>query len=251
MQSLTRLFFVTTATTSLLCGPATAQHEGHQNHSTTHQNQTTTTSRVGDPYPLAKCPVSGKQLGVMGDPAVKLYDGREVRFCCRGCTGKFEKSLAESLARIDERIVADQLPLYPIETSVVTGEKLPEKPIELVYGNRLIRLGSEKERAAFHKAPAKFMRVLNDAVVAAQGKDYVLDDCPVSGEALGSMGESEEVIVAGRLVRVCCVDCLEDVEKAPSKFVAMIDRARAEKSHAHRHGRDEGKAHESSKASGK
>ncbi len=36
------------------------------------------------PYTLDTCPVSGEKLGSMGDPSVKMYDGREVRFCGGG-----------------------------------------------------------------------------------------------------------------------------------------------------------------------
>ena len=41
--------------------------------------------RVGDPYPLTTCPITGEKLGAMGEPVVKLYEGREVRFCCKSC----------------------------------------------------------------------------------------------------------------------------------------------------------------------
>src|SRR5262245_4279798 len=61
----------------------------------------------GDPYPLATCPISGKKLGEMGKPVVKVYGagadgagGREIRFCCDKCPGKFEEDLAKSMAKL-------------------------------------------------------------------------------------------------------------------------------------------------------
>ena len=51
----------------------------------------------GDPYPLGTCPVTGEKLGAMGSPIVKVYDGREIRFCCGGCPAKFEADKAEKL----------------------------------------------------------------------------------------------------------------------------------------------------------
>jgi len=182
---------------------------------------------VADFYPFESCPITGKKLGGMGDPVVKKYDGREVRFCCPACPPKFEKDLPDSFAKLNEKVVKDQRPLYPLKTSVVTGKDLPATPYELVYRNRLVLLGAESEKAEFLKDAPKYLGTLNAAVIAQQGKDYVLKSCPVSNEAFGGdMGESVDMVVAGRLIRLCCKGCTEDVEKNPAKFVAMVDAAR-------------------------
>jgi len=55
------------------------------------------------PYPLDSCIVSGEKLGSMGAPIVKVYDGREVRFCCSGCVKRFEADKAAYLAKIDAK----------------------------------------------------------------------------------------------------------------------------------------------------
>jgi hypothetical protein len=182
--------------------------------------------RIGEPYPLAVCPISGEKLGSMGDPIVKLYEGREVRFCCKSCPPKFEKDLAKSLSSLDAAIIKDQGPIYPLKTSVVTGKDLPEKPFEFVHGNRLIRLGTEAEKADFLKDVKKYLGKLDEAVVAAQGKDYPLKTCPVSKEDLGGMGDPVDVVVAGRLVRLCCNGCKKDLFKDPLKFIAAVDAAK-------------------------
>ncbi len=188
--------------------------------------------RVGDPYPLATCPITGEKLGSMGEPVVKVYDGvggREVRFCCKSCPPKFEKDLAASFAKLDEQIIKDQSSIYPLKTSVVTGKDLPAapaKPFEFVYGNRLIRLGAETEKTDFLKDPKRYLADLDAAVIKAQGKDYPLKTCPVSKEELGGMGEPVNAVVAGRLVRLCCNGCRKDVQKDPAGIIAVIDAAR-------------------------
>src|SRR5690348_12512086 len=68
-------------------------------------------AHVGDPYPFDTCPITGNKLGTMGDPVVKVYDGREVRFCCPACPPKFEADKAGSLAKLDEKIIKDQASL--------------------------------------------------------------------------------------------------------------------------------------------
>lgn len=185
--------------------------------------------RVGDPYPQATCPITGEKLGSMGEPIVRLYDGREVRFCCKSCPPKFEKDLAASFAKLDEQIIKGQGSIYPLKTSVVTGKDLPAapaKPFEFVYGNRLIRLGAESEKADFLKDPKKYLADLDKAVIEAQGKDYPLKTCPVSKEELGGMGEPVNVVVAGRLVRLCCNGCKKDLFKDPLKYIAAVDEAK-------------------------
>ncbi len=206
---------------------------------------------VGDPYPLSTCPVSGGKLGSMGEPIVKMYDGREVRFCCDACPPKFEKDLDKSIAKLDRTIVKDQLPLYPLDTSVVSGKKLPEKPIDWVYNNRLVRLADDGEKAEFQKDPAKHLAALDKAVVEKQSKDYPLTTCPVSKDKLGDMGAPKDLVMGGRLIRLCCAACEKDVRKDPAKFIAVIDEARKGKvgkkdTHNHKddgHGehRDQGK----------
>jgi len=51
-------------------------------------------------YPLDTCIVSGNRLGSMGDPITKVYDGREVKFCCAPCVEEFEASPAEFLEKL-------------------------------------------------------------------------------------------------------------------------------------------------------
>lgn len=210
------------------CVPALAQHE-HPAKPAQPTPAKAAEKRVGDPYPLATCPISGKKLGEMGAPVTRLYDGREIKFCCDQCPSSFEKDLAANLAKVDAAIVKDQTPLYPLDTSVVTGKKLPEKDaVDFVYGNRLVRLGADSEKAEFLKEPTKYLETLDKAVIAAQGKDYPLKKCVVSDEELGSMGKPKDVVLGGRLIKLCCKSCLKDTMKDPAKYIAMVDEARKE-----------------------
>lgn len=54
------------------------------------------------PYPLEKCIVSGEKLGEMGKPVVMVYQGQEIKFCCRDCVKKFHKEPAKYLKLIEE-----------------------------------------------------------------------------------------------------------------------------------------------------
>jgi len=186
-------------------------------------------SGSGDPYVLPTCPVSGGLLGSMGEPVVRQYDGREVRFCCAGCIGKFDADQAQYFAKIDAEVVALQRASYPLETCVVSGEKLGSmgEPVDHVFKNRLVRFCCAGCVPKFEKEPGKFLAKLDGAVVEKQQADYPLDTCVVSGEQLGgSMGEPVDHVVANRLVRLCCKGCIRDLEKDPMKYLSKLDEAR-------------------------
>ena len=233
----------------LLGGVASSQHHpSHEGHQHEHQGgDKAQAAHTGAAfYPLDTCAVSGKKLGSMGDPIVKVYEGREVRFCCGGCPKRFAKDLDKSFAALDQKIAADQRPLYPTKKSIVTGKNLPARPVEFVHGNRLVRVGSTEEKAAFMKAPAKYLAALDKAVVAAQGPQYPLTKCPISGEKLGSMGAPLDRVVAGRLVRLCCKGCIKKLNKNPMAAVAKVDAAHAhDGDHGdHDHGKHDHGKHE-------
>ena len=54
------------------------------------------------PYTLKTCVVSGDKLGEMGDAYVFEYEGREIKFCCKGCVKDFKKDPAKYLKKIEE-----------------------------------------------------------------------------------------------------------------------------------------------------
>ena len=54
------------------------------------------------PYTLKTCVVSGEKLGEMGDPFVYAYEGREIKFCCKGCLKDFKKEPAKYIKMIEE-----------------------------------------------------------------------------------------------------------------------------------------------------
>ncbi len=182
-----------------------------------------------EPYALATCPVSGEKLGSMGAPIVKAYNGREVRLCCKGCVKEFEADQTAFFKKIDEQIVRDQMPFYPTEVCIVSGEPLTEGGEDIsnniVYGNRLVRLCCKMCEREFKADPAKFIAKLDAAAANAQRRDYPRGTCVVLGGRLGSMGEPAEMVLAGRLLRFCCAGCEGKVNADPAKYIEVIDAA--------------------------
>lgn len=183
----------------------------------------------GDLYTLATCPISGKSLGSMGDAIVKEYDGREVRFCCAGCIGRFEADKKAGFKKIDEQLVKVQVHYYPLDTCIISGNPLVEDgediSVNYVYKNRLVRLCCTGCIKMFNKDAAAYLKKIDAAIVAKQRERYPLETCVVAEGPLGSMGEPFEIIVGNRLVRFCCAGCKPRFEKNPAQYLAVIDAA--------------------------
>jgi hypothetical protein len=52
------------------------------------------------PYPLTECIVTDNDLGSMGDEKRIVYEGREIKFCCAACVGKFLKKPEHYLKKL-------------------------------------------------------------------------------------------------------------------------------------------------------
>ena len=178
-------------------------------------------ARVGDPYPLNVCAVAGEPLGSMGEPIVKVVEGREVRFCCAGCVGKYEKSTATFSAEIDKKIIAQQEDKYPLTTCVKAGTDLEGGGKVFVAGNRMMKTCCGNCQKAVEGDPAAAIEKLNEAAIAAQAADYPADAvCPVSGKAID--GEGQAVVLAGRMVKLCCPGCKDKATAEPTEMLEKV-----------------------------
>lgn len=181
------------------------------------------------PYTADHCPISGEELGSMGEPVVREYDGREVRFCCKMCIRKFEADTTAGFEKLDKVMVEAQLPYYPLSTCIVSGEPLTEDgedtAVNVIYKNRLVRFCCKSCVKDFRADPESVLKRLDAAVIAHQREAYPLESCPVSGEALGGMGEAHEVVIGSELVRLCCEKCESKLLADPQKYLAVLNAA--------------------------
>jgi YHS domain-containing protein len=204
----------------------------HANHHPTPQPAATPLAVHSEeviPYLADTCPISGEKLGEMGDPVVREYGGREVRFCCKSCIEDFEADQNAGFKKLDAIMIKAQLPFYPVTTCLVSGEPLTEDgediAVDRIYKGRLIRFCCTDCVKEFEKDPKPTLAALDAAVLAQQRPHYPLNTCPVSGEELGGMGEPYEVVVGNRLVRLCCESCEKDLLADPVQYLKPLDAA--------------------------
>ena len=89
--------------------------------------------------------------------------------------------------------------------------------------NRLVRFCCTNCPSAFEANPAKYLAKLDEAVIAKQTTAYPFEVGAVSGEKLGGHGDVINMVVANRLVKLCCEGCIDKVNANPAKFIAMLD----------------------------
>ncbi len=179
----------------------------------------------GDRYYLSTCALCDALLGTRGEVVDETTHARHLRFCNAACHDRFAHSPDESLARIDRVLIADQLPHYPLRVSIVSGEPLGDAPLDFIAGNRLFRVRSAGERSVVHADPEAYFDKLDRAVIAAQSGKYAMPDkCPVQGDILDS-DTPIDIVIANRMIRLCCLRCVQVVRARPSQYLGMVDYA--------------------------
>ena len=182
-----------------------------------------------DNYYLSTCAVCDGLLGTKGDSPEVSHEGRRCRVCSRDCAQAFAHAPAASIEHVDAVMIVDQRPHYPLAVSLMSGRELGATPVEFIWGNRLFRACDEAERGAILASPGRFMRKLNEEVIKAQASRYGMPDkCPVQGDILPN-DVPIDLVVANRMVRVCCARCARVVRARPYQYLGMVE-------YANRHG---------------
>lgn len=146
-------------------GQAAKQVEA--DHGAEHAHEEAPMVEAKDSYPLTTCPITGAELGSMGDPIIETIEGREVRFCCAGCPDKFKANLEENFAKMDAAIVEAQSASYPVDFCLVSGDELGGdhgEIIDLVVDNRLFKVCCKSCISDLEAAPGDFAAMLDKAL---------------------------------------------------------------------------------------
>ena len=208
--------------------PAFAQHEEHGDKHDKAQPAQEKSDFVGDPYLLDTDPVTGEKLGPIAQQIVIQHEGRELRFASEKNRKAFVAEPEKYLPAVDEALIKQQLPFYPLKTCPVSGKELGAmgEPRRNVYRNRLVLLCCEKCETKFRANSGKYVADLDAAVVAAQTAAYPAQTCLVSGEEFGGeMGDPVPFVVGNRMIKLCCSSCVKKIRKDPLLYVGKLQQA--------------------------
>lgn len=133
----------------------------------------------------------------------------------------------DAAAARDAAVVAEQLPSYPLDTCVVSGEELGSMgdPIEYVHEGRLLRLCCAGCKRGVEGNAEALVAKVDAAVIAAQKPTYPLTTCVVGGKELGEVESPVDVVHGTRYVQLCCGRCKQAFEADPAPFLAKVDAA--------------------------
>jgi len=187
----------------------------------------------GDGYYLPTCAACDTLLGTRGEALDVVHRGRALRFCTQACADRVRTDPDGVHAFADAKMRDDQRSHYPLDTSIVSGVSLGPAPIEVIVGNRLFRLASRDEVAPLLRDSKVVFERLDRAVCEAQSPRYAMQHkCPVQGDILP--GDTMiDLVVANRMIRVCCRRCEVMVRARPYQYLGMIDYANRSKTEAH------------------
>lgn len=93
----TTLALITAMTFTWATGPAVIAAEAPK------APEATAPEAPAKPYPLDTCIVSGEKLGEMGKPVSFIYQGQEIKLCCKHCRKDFDKDPAKFLKKLEEK----------------------------------------------------------------------------------------------------------------------------------------------------
>jgi YHS domain-containing protein len=117
------------------------------------------TATKAKPYPLDVCAVSGEKFGGdMGEPYVFVFEGQEIQLCCKSCKKDFDKDSAKYMAKVGE--ASKKVRPYPLTTCVMSGEKLGDDAVALVYKGQEVKFCCKDCVKEFKKKPDAAMAKL-------------------------------------------------------------------------------------------
>lgn len=196
-------------------------------------------TRIGAPYLLDVCAVSGERIppdggvvSILDGTEARGQKGREVRFCCSRCRTAFEKEPRKYIAKIDELMIADQMPRYPASATcpVMPEETMPDPHGPeardckvMVWNNRMVRLCCTKCVFMFRADPAKYIAVLDQVVIEEAKKAGRQKTCVVNGRDLPA--SANWFVIGDRAVATCCRGCQPRAMARPRVMVAKLDDA--------------------------
>ena len=160
-----------------------------------------------------KCPITGKAVN---QTKYVESDGQRAYYCCNTCLGKAKADPKAAIAAAYKEPKAVGNKNCPVSGHAIDAAKGKE----VVWQGQKVMLCCGDCVAAFNKTPMLFVTA---AVYGAE--DMKNKNCPVMKVNEGKDDESDPSILAvykGKIVHLCCSDCIPAFVKEPDKFMAAL-----------------------------
>ena len=192
------------------------------------------------------CPVTGEELGSMGEPIPVTVMGQTISVCCQACVRAVKRdpqkyiqivqNELQSQAPAPSRILAPPARVAQQRLCPVTGEELGSmgKPIPVTVMGQTISVCCQACVRAVNRDPQKYLQIVRSElqsqapapprILAPLARAAQQRLCPVMGEELGTMGRPIPVMAQGGTIYVCCQDCVEAVSGNPARYRRLVDQ---------------------------
>lgn len=176
-------------------------------------------------YPFTVDLATGKALSTK--PIEYVTKGRLFRLGEETSKAIVDANFDAFSKKIEDEVIKQQKPTYPLTTSALSGKPLGDKPVEKVYGTKLVRLADVTEVATFDADPTVTIRKLNDAYIAMQLPTYPYKKDPVSKEDLATFTAAGKTPVkylwGNKLILFTSANSVSEFEKSPETYLVTLE----------------------------
>jgi len=151
------------------------------------------------------CPMTGRPVN---RSKYVEADGQKAWFCCNNCLTKAKADPKAAIASAYKETKAAGNKTCPISGHEIEAGKA----VEVTFESRRVSLCCADCEAPFKKSP-----LLHTAIAVYGAEDLKNKICPVMDE---ESCDDDLVIYKGKIVRLCCGDCVEEFAKDPEKLLA-------------------------------
>ena len=120
-------------------------------------------------YPLKNCLASGRPIDVKGTPTDVVFGNQLMRFCCGGCATFVQNDpirLKKAVSTLEAGYISSQMPGYPMDSCVISGEPLGDSTVNAIVGNRLVRVCCGSCEKKLNHNPRKYLAKIDAKVKA-------------------------------------------------------------------------------------
>jgi len=222
-----RTLILSLATLAIVAvSPAQAQDKGTTRSGTTDASSSTTVAPdiiilVYKPtYPFTVDVATGKPLPEK--PIEYVKGGKLFRLGDESSKAAIDADVVGYTKKIEDEVIRQQKPTYPLKTSAISDKPLGEKPIDKVHNNRLFRLADDADVKAFDTDKTKAISKLDKAYIDMQLPYYPYKKDPVTKEDIAGK-ETVKYLWGNKLIQFTSAVNVTEFEKTPETYLKVLE----------------------------
>ena len=171
-------------------------------------------------YPFSVDIATGKPLPEK--PIEYVKGGKLFRLGEESSKPIIDADVAGYTKKIEDEVIRQQKPTYPLKTSAISDKPLGEKPIDKVHNNRLFRLADDADAKAFDTDKTKAITKLDKAYIDMQLPYYPYKKDPVTRDDIAGK-ETVKYLWGNKLIQFTSAVNVTEFEKTPETYLKVLE----------------------------